>query len=229
MICSDEWISCYIQDFSSLSCLRFLMLERKFKLVEFSFVSCFITRAFMARINVFMHPRWPQFVCVRVNIIICLIQPISSLVDIHSFEFTAVDLLYHFCVSNFKFPQLFTHLINVTNRLRLFRIQFHLRILNVQFYLFTRFASFLLVLDSIVVPFLFLHTQHDHMELAIFFQRPIRNHRTTTTRSFTLSFLVSATFSFNKNSNPTRYLCSAETFGSCGFSWSMMMKSCVIF
>lgn len=84
---------------------------------------------------------------------------------------------YHFCISNFKFPQLFTHLINVTIRSRLFRIQFHLRILNVQFYLFTRFASFLLVLDSIVVPFLFLYTQHDHMELAIFFKRPIRNHR----------------------------------------------------
>lgn len=70
-----------------------------------------------------------------------------------------------FRISNFKFPQLFTHLINVTNCSRLFRIQFHLRILNVQFYLFTRFASFLLVLDSIVVPFLFLYTQHDHMNL----------------------------------------------------------------
>ena len=92
MICSDEWIFCFIQDFSSSSCLCLLMLKRKFKLIEFSFVSCFITRAFMARINVFMHPRWTQFVCVRINNFNCLIQlydwPINSLDD----RFTAVDL-----------------------------------------------------------------------------------------------------------------------------------------
>lgn len=61
----------FIQNFSSSSCLCLLKLERKFKLIEFSFVSCFITRRFMARINVFMHQRWTRFMWVSGNIFNC--------------------------------------------------------------------------------------------------------------------------------------------------------------
>lgn len=106
-----EWISCSIQNFSSSSCLCLLKLERKFKLIEFSFVSCFITRSFMARINVFMHQRWTRFMWASVNIFNCFIhyviaQLIYSLVFIHwgLLLWSSLSLLFLFLIPQTFLP-----------------------------------------------------------------------------------------------------------------------------
>lgn len=70
--------------------------------------------------------------------------------------------------------KLFSHLIDVTRTVRDFCEFSTIFETDRKYYLFTRFAFLLLVLDSIVVPFLLVHTHH--MELAIFSKRPIRNH-----------------------------------------------------
>lgn len=74
-----------------------LKMNRKFKLIEFSFVSCFITQTFMARINVFMHQRWTQFEWVSGLCFNCFLQfcdcPINLLESFSFIEFFCVFFL----------------------------------------------------------------------------------------------------------------------------------------
>lgn len=146
------------------------------------------TKKFLWRdrwMNVFMHQRWTHFMCFGLMfLIVSLIFHFAQLV--HSskrrwccsyIEFIAMrcrSSLSSLFVSNFKiFSNIFTHLINVCSRRYFLAVAFSFTCEFLMIhkspiscvYSFRFWLS--LVLNSIVVPFLFVYTHH--MELAIFF------------------------------------------------------------